>query len=421
MMLWVKDEEQYVCWKCWDKHYTATLGKESEDFDVHPYQNIGFNTMFLSMIIFFSLVGVYDIYIRAPWQDLEPVSIAEIEEGEIVRVEGFINESSDSVAIGGRETSGRRNRHSWRWHDDNKFIFSDSTGSIRVTTEDYYDIEKGPHPAPNRNHTKGTVYRGGDEVIIIGRVEGSGNLTSLHLLWVGTDEDDIQIWTYTYPITIGALAFVFYCYGHYLRIHLKRNRLHYQKVGHINPIPIEYVEHKDDEDLLWWKNVKIRKSIRFSLIMMSLSFAAFIWWSIYSYGQLHSKDQILFFWFVSSVIYISLIHFQLGLLFNKRNVRPMEVAISDQGIYFNYTDPVIQYLQDYHIRWDEIQEVQQRKVACNRCSIIQKEDGTMKNLWNVYEGIAARIIEHWENRVPQSYDDEFDSETEENNLTSPFH
>ncbi len=175
LMIWCRPDEMYVCRRCWEDVCGEGHGKGDKNTGWHPMKSFLFICAILSMVWAFAFFSVMDIYVRSDWNGLETTDISELPESGVVKLEGTIMGSYDDIEISGQESSSKSGNN-WKWYTNETFMLNDTTGSVKVTTELYYAIEDGPHAAPNRDNTDATVYRGGDRIVVVGRVEEDGEL-----------------------------------------------------------------------------------------------------------------------------------------------------------------------------------------------------------------------------------------------------
>jgi len=188
-LIWCREDGSYVCEPCWHHTCKSGHGKGSTTKGKNLLVSYLLVMLFLIAPLMLGTVIIYSYHLYSSWDSLEPTNISDIRTGETIRIDGVINESWETVAIGGEEVA-RKGWH-WEWNHTCWFELTDETGSIMVSTEYFWTIEKGPHEAPNRVETDGTCYRGGDNITVIGVVSEKGGQQFIYLRWVGTDPDDI--------------------------------------------------------------------------------------------------------------------------------------------------------------------------------------------------------------------------------------
>ena len=331
--------------------------------------------LLISFIFPWAVIGHYDIYIRTSWNELDTTAVDDLEPGETVRIEGVIDEPVDHIAIGGYVDDDGKNPQ-WKWNDRDVFTFSDGNGSVNVTTEDNYYISKGPHPAPNMGKTKGTAYQGQDHVVIIGRVRQEGNGSIVHLLWIGTDEDDISpagLTVYgTGLISIFSAVGIIYMLRNYFIFH----RIHSEKVKHAAPVPFEDFDLLDEPSLEWRRNTaRWYPLITPFAILLPLSTVVIFVITIFS-THIHTQDHYASIALIMMVMNPMAIFLPLSFFIDISGKRPKEVAFSETGIYFNYSGPELRYLKSYFTRWDEIFRISNKKQQKNaRIWTLEKKNG----------------------------------------------
>jgi len=349
--------------------------KSDDNFENHPIKALILIAMVILLFLPLGYVGIRDIAIRRSWSDLSVTPVSDLSQGDVVKLDGYIDESSDYVAIGGTEGKSSRDRYYWRMDQKSAFNFSDNSGSVYVTTKYHYDIEDGPTPAPSRKHTSGTVYMGCDEVIIIGKAVIDENQTSIHLLWMGTNEEDIKPSNGTYIGVASYLLVPFLSSPHYIKSYLKKRKQHYKRVKFVKPIPFESIDLYDEPGLTWRNNASIfhRQAIPFSFTLILCLFTVFSWAIFHlAFHRIYEFMGIagLIVLFSCVLIYLLSIHIDVFM-----NPRPVELAFSKRGIYYNYQYSEIQYLEDYLLSWTKIKEFRYiRKAKRGHWAIVLKND-----------------------------------------------
>ncbi len=402
MMIWCRIDEMYVCRRCWEDLCNEGHGQGRLNEGRHPLESFLFMIAMLSMIIPLACVGLTDVIIRNQWSKIEVSPISEIEEGDVVRLEGIIDEDRDVVAISGHE-SRVKSGYTWKWNDDDYFKLSDGTGTIIVSTRRYYDMEEGLHPAPNRAQTNGKVYIGGDEVIIIGYMEVIGDETYLFLRWIGTDEDDIKPSTISYFGTICIWSLIIIPIALLIHLSIVRRRFHSKKVCNVNPKTISKKVVKKDPILDWKKNSGIPRNVVL-IINTSITLTGILILPIaYITFEAHTFNDYIGFALVSMFVLPFMVFFPFLYLISRDWMKPNDIATSDLGIHFNYPDPVIRFLKDDFIGWGEIKKIGYHSAGKSGYWSIDKKNNTSENINSINRANRDYIISQWKMR-PENKD-----------------
>jgi hypothetical protein len=65
------------------------------------------------------------------------------------------------------------------------------------------------------------------------------------------------------------------------------------------------------------------------------------------------------------------------IIFDRGMINPNEVAVSANGIHFYYDDPIMRYLDDDFIGWDEIKDIRKEKTKKKEKWVIEKKDKSL--------------------------------------------
>ncbi len=438
-MIWCKNDDMYVCEVCWKGHCNEGHGKGSKNIGWNTLSIVLFPGIFIIILVLpFLIPGFIDIHIRSKWDGIETVSVTEVSDGELVRLEGNINESAETIAIGRKE-----GRKDWAWDDDSEFRFNDSSGSVRVTTERYYDIEDGPHPPVNEKDSDGSAYLGGDRVIIIGYAEVNGNSTAILLLWMGTDGDDVKPSSGLY-IGMGflsviiAVSFVFV-----LRILAKRNKLH-EKSLQTAPPAIDPGNHENEgipatdsgnheideipamdpakceidetgksqgkgskdsafDELDWHSNAgPLRKQRRLILPAFIIACILTIWF-IARILDLHTQIDYALMW-LPIVPYTLVFMMTIPGFCHNNPIEPDSIAISDKSIQLHYEDPVMQKLRIGSIAWNEILKISYRSGGKSTHLVIETKNHYFMDICRLTGLNRKLVLSRWEKYLARGWD-----------------
>ncbi len=379
LMIWCKPEEMYVCRRCWEDVCGEGHGKGDKNAGWHPVKAFVFACAMLSMVWAFAFFGTMDIYLRNDWNSLETTDISELPENGVVKLEGTIMGRYDDIELSGEEHSGRSDYH-WDWYANETFYINDTTGSVKVTAERFYAIEDGPHAAPHREHTDGTVYRGGDRIVMVGEVAEDGEL--VYLLWIGPEGSELEtpIWSWVLalviiiPMAIGFIAF--YAFAH------KRNRLHKEKVGYTNPIEIQETEMMKRHELDWRRNSSLSRKglgVVVAIFIISGFVVLFIIFGVFG-EHIHTYDDYLLTSMAGMMIFPFMMFFPLIFYFENSSVKPDELAVSDEGVHFYYKDPILRFLKDDFVGWGEIKDIAYHSSGKSGYWSIDKKNDTQERI-----------------------------------------
>jgi len=382
-MIWCKEDEMYVCERCWFAHCKSGHMKGFRNQGNNLITWTLFVSVFIGMLLGAGFPVFYDVYLHSQWDDLEPTPIVELEDGETVRIEGIINASTDTVAIGGEEKRSGKDNYYWEWNENDEFYVSDSNGSVLVTTRGFYEIERAPHVAPNRDRTEGRAYMGGDELIIIGDVGTRGNETIVHLRWVGTDEDDIPPTTLSLLGVGLILSFTLFVYGWIGMLSIKRRRLHREKVDFDDFDPV--IDDRDpmDMSLDWRKNASMSRRTTKLIVFMLMTFGMMILVAFHNFMDIHEKDEMFLYMVPIMFGPVMMILFPIRSYLEQRWIKPDLIAVSDEGIHFHYDKPLVRSFKLEFIPWDRIDFVGIKKTGTRRGRMIRLKDTTIIHMANL--------------------------------------
>ena len=394
---WCKVDEFYVCRRCWEKHCHEGHGKGEKNVGGHPLKTLIGVSVGVAMFISLVFLGINDISIRSDWDDIEPSPVSELEDGDVVRVEGTIDEPKGEVAISGHEYS-TRSGHQWGWDGDDTFDFTDDTGTITTKTELYYEMEEGLHAAPNRDKTDGKVYEGGDEVIIIGEVVDEDGELTLYVRWLGENEEGMSPSLVCWVLTIIGSGLVVIPYLYLGSFWMRQKQKHESKVGHCNPIPISDIDHLLDPDVDWKENSKYTPEKKQKYIPICLSLAVvinllgYLLFPPYHFEQYFgfAAAQMLILPFLVVMPFMSFIEF--------RTSGPNQMGVSKKGIHFYYEDPVQRYLNDDFIGWDEIKDIKYHSTGKTGYWGIDRENGVIESISGIKQKHREHIVKEWKEK-----------------------
>ncbi len=398
-MIWCKHDEMYVCWRCWEDVCGEGHGKKNPRKS-HPIQSIVIASLVLFLFLPFAIPGLVDIYIRDGWEDLETTPLTDIQDGDLVRLEGEIAESENTIAIGGHESHSSKSGYNWHWNDKDTFRFSDGTGTVTVTTKGHYEIERGLHEAPGTKDEDSRVYRGGDEIIILGEVEtaSDGNAT-IHLLWAGSDAGDIAPSSYSYIVPGFLILLATTVYGGFLVLLYQRKKLHGEKIRHKRGIPIHPHDMETDPDLPWRFNTNSSKA-RLTRIATAVAAVGIILQLLLFLLLKPTSSEDYFDLAAVSIFFPPLFIFLPLVILLQMQVGPNSMAVSEQGVHFHYLDPELRFLRDNYIGWGEIERIGFFGAGKSRHWAIKKRNGSKEMLNGLKQQNRDCLSSAWEHYGP---------------------
>jgi len=398
MLIWCKVDKIFVCRRCWEDVCKEGHGKGDKNRSFHPFFEFIGISILISLGIAFGLFGLMDVYLSWEWNNLEVTNISDLPEEELIKVEGTIFGNPDEIIITGKEESSRSG-HEWVFNDNIIFLLNDTTGSIKVSTEKYYKIENGLHPAPDREFTDGRTYNSGDNITIVGKVITKGEERILYISWLGplNSKMNPSFWSYFLVFLIVLPSCIGYLY--ILKRAITKFKLHNRKTQYKNPIEIAKNDFIKDPSLYWKKNSKLsRRQFGAIIALIILSGLLLIILFIFnSYGSyLHTYTDYLF----SGIFYMIIIPFMIVFpalyFFNIPEIKPDEIAISDKGIHFYYNHYIMRYLKDDFIGWEEIKGIESYSGKTTTWFISKKND-TSENITGLRKDIRESLISIWNN------------------------
>ena len=381
-LVWDKEKRCCLCRRCW----RGEVGKYSSRQGKRLHPAFLFVAIFVSAFLPFSIVKVMDTQYFGELDEIETTNISALPESGTVRVEGTILADGNETVIDGKENSIwliKETIHKWEFNDDERFLVSDGTGTVEVSTEGYYAIRKGNHSRPGSDGKVWGVYKGGDEVVIIGELDNNSENSTLQALVVYPKEKDrylgnsavnygktvlgVAIWLV--PLTIVFLAFA------------RRMRWHKKHVNGLTPVPLPTKSITTKQNLAWIKNREyvpdiLRKKI---LVFVSLlGLALLIILVLFMAGDFHTRNEYfhfatyrcfpIFFLLVNLPAFVFFgycdgtrketgwnTNLLLVRLINQDiNLWPNKVAVDEQGIHFHHEDPYVRYTEQRFVLWEKI-------------------------------------------------------------------
>jgi hypothetical protein len=392
-IIWCSDEKFYVCSRCWREICKEGHGKGIGNKGDHPMVNLLFILLIFSMVLPIGLFGISDIILRTEWDNLKQVDIAELPESGYVRLEGVISGEPDEVAITGYETEGRYS-YTWNWNNDDEFLLNDSTGSVKISTEKFYEIEPGPHHAPNADHSKGTAYITNDSAILIGEVVVENGKYTVYLLWISTDEPNFTIPVTSYLAAFSVMGFFIFFLLIVLWLAVTRSIYHRRRVRYKNPITIRRTVQTRDLELDWKKNIRFNQKRRIVIASIMVVFGWLILF-VLLFTYIHTVDHFLFVLVIQMLTTPGLIILPIWFFFRKDILKADEVAFTDKGVHFYFSNHIFRYLRSEYITWDDVKDVYFRRSGKGGMWVIEKKDGTAEDFGTLHPENFVLIRSIW--------------------------
>jgi hypothetical protein len=305
-------------------------------------------------------MGCYNFYLRNEWNSLERTDIINITDEGLFRLEGLMNESSDLVIFPPEK---RTFSIEDNIREKTEFRFSDNTGTVLARTDRYMDIEYGPHIIRDGEDSSEKVYRGEDEVIIIGKVvEGQKNLT-IQIIWMGTDDADIPL---TFPLAVlsigSVLLYLVICSFSWI-IYVLRALRHNGSLECRNEVLITDMDKPKTDGLDWhdlrsfWvrqgnkpfftkkRGVQLLKILWFLVLLV----LGIIYWYVDPYRV---SDYAALSVYVTIIFPILIL--TTGIYLGRKSLSPSAYALSQKGFHMYYEEPVERFLAYDSLPWNKI-------------------------------------------------------------------
>ncbi len=349
---WYKTEKCYLCTRCLAERQIKRIDTESS---LLPR---GIMALFvLSFLLLTTAYLVQEYQLWREWEELEQSPVSELEYGETVKIEGFINQSADVEAIG---QVWDKDPGTWKWNRSSTFHFSDESGSVNVSIKRYHTIEKGPARANySRDGDTPHVYMGGTNVVIVGKLEQKENRTILYAHWVGETDDGLLIpeWLVLglpLVILLESLVILWIFVPAFRRWHGHR-----RKVFGIKTRQVPVVERPGGEDLEWEWNGLFCSSTALPLVYLlppTVPLSMFLLFALPAFCS-------CFFSLLVAILFMGMILFPLACwdIFTKE---PDELALGENGFYLHFRDSRAAYLcprSGNFIHWSKVISVEQEK------------------------------------------------------------
>jgi len=186
-LVWDRKEKRYLCRRCWRDE----VGEDRFRQGRRLFPTFLFLVIFVNAFLPVSIAKVMDTHYFEELDEIETTNISALPESGTVRIEGTILADKNETVIDGTEKKIwliKETIYKWEFNDDERFLVSDGTDTIEVSTERHYYIMKGNHSRPGSDGNVWGVYKGGDEVVIIGELDTRGENSTLQALVVCPEE-----------------------------------------------------------------------------------------------------------------------------------------------------------------------------------------------------------------------------------------
>ena len=124
---WKPEDKHYLCRRCWP----AKPRGGYPDSGVSGYVLVG---VIIMLILSVGLVFLHQDLQKREWLQLETSPIEELEEGELVRVEGVIDEPEGVTVLGGEEKTSAEDSYYWAWDKEARHTSTSAGSGQRAQT-----------------------------------------------------------------------------------------------------------------------------------------------------------------------------------------------------------------------------------------------------------------------------------------------
>lgn len=402
-LLWCRVDRFYVCRRCWEDGCMEGHGRGMRAVS-KPYRlAAGLVVTAVLLAIWFPAV-FYDYSLTNAWANAPTVSISTLQAGELVKVQGMIV-SGGLVALGGHEVYYSKTGWSWLWNTT-QFELSDGSGSVLVSTAEWYVFYNGLHWAPYAIHTQMTMYSQGDYVQIVGTMGTlpDGTLTldaqiMASLEWVTRISLAPSALTATllYVIPITILGFL----GGGAIVFTLRSRTHRRAVHGHPAVPIAAADEARDPGLGWQPNGRGTTPGRRSLwagIAVAIGVAVLALFP----GLAPRAESGYFSLGLVGLVVIMFEAFIVYMILFGGVGHPSFVAAADDGFRMWYDSPYDRHLNDTIFPWDQIKDIHLTG-GKNRHWVLQWTTGETTNLYMLRGGnLQLLLTEYARRRIPSS-------------------
>ncbi len=327
LLTWHLKQKRYICGRCW--HWPK---KGNGEVTGRGYIWVAY---FILMFLLFGLLSLEDHMKRQGWQELETISVDELNNGKLAKLEGTINAGKGVIVLDGKEQGGGKGADYWVWNEDAIFIFTDGSSNLTVKCCDYYDIASGRHPSSHRSETEGTNYQGGDEVVIVGTLEQEGDETWFSLLWMGPDEEELESSALGSMICL-SLGTLFVLLAFFIAN--RRGRIHDKLMAGVVAADWTWGPSKRNGRGDWRRNSDyIRGYLTFLAVLGTAStLLAFFYKSGYEPNTQRELEMFYYLWLLLLMgvgLLLFILNLLTGIFYKKPRYAPAGVKFSAKGIH----------------------------------------------------------------------------------------
>ncbi len=333
-MIWEKQKEVYLCGRCGE-------GVEGLDRAFHPGLFLWGSLLVSSIVLLLMSASIMDHHIRKEWSELEMTALGELEEGETMKLEGFIAEDRNTVVLDGHYTKAGRSS-TWVW-DETSFSVSNNGSLVNVTTGNYYVIHPGEHDK---------AYRGGDSVVIVGEVQTRGGETIVEIRWMGQSEENLK------PALWPLLSF----FGVVVLINLlfvvdawQKKKGHNRNAASTHPVQTLESREQETSSITWMVNRRIAARYYVTSFGFIGLLALTSWLGAGSQDSM-TRDGLIAGMVGAPLLVGALVGLPLIVLtpsfFLSHPAMPEEIGYSRRGVHFHTRHPL--YTGPAFLLWNEI-------------------------------------------------------------------
>ncbi len=357
-LLWCKVDRFYVCRRCWEDGCQEGHGRGVRS--VSKTSRVVSAAVVAALFFALWYPGfAYDDSLTNAWAYAPVTDIAALHAGQVAKVEGVI-QSDGLIAFGGQEII-QGGSWNWEWNTFDSFTLVDLTGSIPVSTADWYIVYNGPIAAPNAYHVQAGDYVPGDYVQIVGTVVAAANGALQLDLQIIAQSGAVGFITLT-PSLLSALmvwllpAAMVASLVAGAAVVLRRRSQHRAATRSNPTYAISSSDEVRDPALAWQPNGRGTNPRRragwaagltvagVALLAVYPGFGPRTWWGMFSLGFI----GMVVLMFETVAVYI--------LLFGGVG-HPTYVAVADDGFHMWFDSPYDRHLNDTIFPWDQIQKI----------------------------------------------------------------
>lgn len=397
-LLWCKVDRFYVCRRCWEDGCQEGHGKGVRARSKPARIASAVVVAALFFALFYPGVA-YDFTLRNVWTGAAVVPISDLQAGQVVKVQGIIAPGPD-IAIGGYEVSSKNGWY-WQWDTNDGFTLLDASGSIPVSTAEWYIYYNGPYPAPNAYHIEVGDYTPGDMIQIVGTVVQAPrggvellaqivSLASAAPLITLAPSPTSAVLMWVLPLLVVAILVAGVAFFMVRRI------AHRRATRGEPTYSIRGDSETRDPRLDWQPNGKgTRPRRRAALALAALGFGLSLL-GVYAAYRPQSAWGNGGFWFAGLIILIVETALVYMLLFGGVG-RPGFVAVADEGFRMWFDSPYDRHLNDTVFPWDQIRDIHLTGGKTPHW-VLRWTTGEATNLYMLNRSSLNLLLEEWTRR-----------------------